>query len=64
MLVLSRKTDESIRIGQDIVITILGLDRGTVRLGIVAPEYVSVHRQEVYDRIHTKGEHNGSANTA
>ena len=52
MLVLSRKTDERIVIGNDIVITIVSIRGDKVRLGIEAPVEVHVHRQEVFDAIH------------
>lgn len=51
MLVLSRYRDESIRIGDDIVITVIDIRGDKVRLGIEAPNNVPVHRQEVYDAI-------------
>jgi len=51
MLILSRKPGEVIRIGDDIIITILSCDWGNIRVGIDAPKGVSVHRSEVYDRI-------------
>ena len=51
MLVLSRHRDESIIIGDDIVITIVDIRGDKVRLGIQAPQHVPVHRQEVYDAI-------------
>lgn len=51
MLVLSRHRDESIMIGDDIVITIVDIRGDKVRLGIQAPAHVSVHRQEIYDAI-------------
>jgi carbon storage regulator len=51
MLVLSRKIGEVITIGNSIKVTVLGYDRGFVKLGIEAPRSVPVHRQEVYDRI-------------
>lgn len=51
MLVLSRKRDESIMIGDDIVITVVEIRGDKVRLGVEAPTDVSVHRQEVYDAI-------------
>ncbi len=51
MLVLSRRTDESMFIGDDIKITVLDIRGGQVRLGIIAPESVKVHREEVYQRI-------------
>ena len=51
MLVLTRKPGENIRIGSDIVVTVLGVRAGHVKLGIKAPRGVPVHRQEVYDKI-------------
>ena len=51
MLVLSRKPDESIMVGDDVVITILGIKGQQVKLGIDAPPDVKVHREEVYERI-------------
>lgn len=51
MLVLSRHRDESIMIGDDIVITIVDIRGDKVRLGIDAPTDVPVHRQEVYEAI-------------
>jgi len=54
MLVLSRKKNESIVINNDIVVTVVEIRGDKVRLGIVAPKEVPVHRQEVYDAIHGK----------
>lgn len=51
MLVLSRHRDESIIIGDDIVITVVDIRGDKVRLGIQAPTAVTVHRQEIYDAI-------------
>lgn len=51
MLVLSRHRDESIIIGDDIVITVVDIRGDKVRLGIAAPLEISVHRQEVYEAI-------------
>ena len=51
MLVLSRHRDESIMIGDDIVVTIVDIRGDKVRLGIEAPSDVPVHRQEVYEAI-------------
>ena len=51
MLVLSRHRDESIMIGDDVVVTIVDIRGDKVRLGIDAPTSIPVHRQEVYEAI-------------
>jgi len=51
MLVLSRQRDESIMIGDKVVVTIVDIRGDKVRLGIEAPQEIPVHRQEVYDAI-------------
>ena len=51
MLVLSRRMDESLFIGEDIKITILDIRGGQVRIGITAPEFIKVYREEVYVRM-------------
>jgi carbon storage regulator len=51
MLVLSRHRDESIMIGDDVVVTIVDIRGDKVRLGIEAPNDIPVHRQEVYEAI-------------
>lgn len=53
MLVLSRRIDESIQIGDDITVTILDVTGTQVRIGIRAPDDVSIHREEIYERIQT-----------
>ena len=58
MLILTRSAGETIRINDDIVITILGVNGRQVRIGIAAPQEVAVHRDEVYQRIqHQKQKH-------
>jgi len=52
MLVLSRKLNERIIIGDAIEVSVLSISRDKVKLGIYAPRVVSVHRKEVYDLIH------------
>lgn len=54
MLVLSRKIGESIKIGEDIEITILRVHHNQVRVGIKAPKKVAVHRDEIYKKIKTQ----------
>ena len=56
MLVLSRHRDESIIIGDDVVVTIVDIRGDKVRLGIQAPQDVPVHRQEVYEAIKRENE--------
>ncbi|MFH0911608.1 MAG: carbon storage regulator CsrA [Planctomycetota bacterium] len=51
MLVLSRRKDETIMIGDDVEITIVDIKGDTVRLGINAPRVIPVHRKEVYEAI-------------
>ncbi len=51
MLILSRRTDESIVIGDEVTITVLSVKGKQVRIGITAPSDVSVHREEIYQRI-------------
>ncbi|MDG2020122.1 MAG: carbon storage regulator CsrA [SAR86 cluster bacterium] len=51
MLVLSRKAEESMFIGDDIKITVLDIRGGQVRIGITAPQDVKIHREEIYERI-------------
>jgi carbon storage regulator len=51
MLVLTRKVGERILIGDDIVVQVVEFNRGSVKLGIEAPESVSIFRYEVYERI-------------
>jgi carbon storage regulator len=51
MLILTRNVGETIRINDDIVVTILDVQGKQVRIGITAPEDVPVHREEIYRRI-------------
>jgi carbon storage regulator len=51
MLVLSRHKDESIIIGDDVEIMIVGIKPGQVKIGIKAPKHVTVHRKEIYEKI-------------
>ncbi len=60
MLVLSRHRDESIMIGDDVVITIVDIRGDKVRLGIEAPQDIPVHRQEVYEAIKRENQKAGN----
>jgi carbon storage regulator len=56
MLVLSRKLNEAVMIGDNIKITVIDFDKGRVRLGIEADRDIPVHRIEVYNSIQAKNE--------
>jgi carbon storage regulator len=56
VLLLSRKSGQSIVINDDIVLTVIAVERNRVRLGIRAPGYVPVYRQEVVERMIATGE--------
>jgi len=51
MLILTRRVEESLRIGDEITVTVLEVNGNQVRIGISAPKDVAVHREEVYQRI-------------
>jgi len=51
MLILTRRVGETIRINDDISVTVLGVKGSQVRIGVNAPEQVAVHREEIYQRI-------------
>jgi carbon storage regulator len=59
MLILSRKVGETLMIGNEVALTILGVKGTQVRIGINAPKNVAVHREEIYTRIQREqqGEH-------
>lgn len=61
MLILTRRTQETICIGNDIKLTVLSVKGNQVRIGVAAPKEVTVHREEIYERI--KGEEQ-AANSA
>ena len=59
MLILTRRVGETLMIGDEVTVTVLGVKGNQVRIGINAPKDVSVHREEIYERI--KNEQSGDA---
>ena len=59
MLILTRRVGETVMIGNDVTVTILGVKGNQVRVGINAPKTVAVHREEIYERIKREQEGTG-----
>lgn len=51
MLILTRRVGETIMIGDDVTVTVLGIQGNQIRIGVNAPNDVSIHREEIYRRI-------------
>jgi carbon storage regulator len=64
MLILTRRVGEKLMIGDDISVTVLGVKGNQVRIGVHAPENVSVHREEIYQRILSERESSRIASVA
>ena len=59
MLILTRRPIESVMIGDEVVITVLGVKGNQVRIGIKAPKHIAVHRQEIFERIKLEQQQGG-----
>ena len=54
MLILTRRAGETVMVGSDVTITVLGVKGNQVRIGINAPKHIAVHREEIYERIQSE----------
>ena len=61
MLILTRRAGETVMIGSDVTITVLGVKGNQVRIGINAPKEIAVHREEIYERIQNEKNAESSA---
>lgn len=59
MLILTRRVGETVMIGDEVTVTVLGVKGNQVRLGVNAPKDIPVHREEIYERIRREKEPNG-----
>jgi len=63
MLILTRRVGETLMIGDEVTVTVLGVKGNQVRIGVNAPKEVAVHREEIYDKIKNE-EKQGSGDSA
>jgi len=62
MLILTRRVGETLMVGDDVTVTVLGVKGNQVRIGVNAPKSVAVHREEIYERIKDEQTHKEGTN--
>ena len=61
MLILTRRVGETLMVGDEVTVTVLGVKGNQVRIGINAPKEIAVHREEIYERIKAEQHNNNTA---
>ncbi len=64
MLILTRRVGETVMIGNEVTVTVLGVKGNQVRVGVNAPKDVAVHREEIYERIKREEDHDARTGAA